>query len=196
MKTGKNEALTYSEMEEMNVQLAKDNHLYMGDGVSRREAISGIVGTIAQDVAKEREKVDLRDTKQVKLIAQRYLEACSNTGVLPSKSGLARSLGYSRAGLWLFVKDNPDHRTTELLNILFDAFLEAMDLAASSGSVHAIYSIWIEKSQYDMRDNTPIQPPKGSGPLGPHKTEEELREIFEKYIVIDEEVNTGDESPL
>ena len=187
MKTGKHNALTPAQMDAMNSDILKGNHLYAEGDKGRTEALMNIVSVISQDVLKERERVNLRDTEAVRRIAQSYLDSCKRTGLLPSKSGLARALGYSRQGVWSFMHENYNHRTTEFLSILYDAFAEAIDVAALGGSAHPIYSIFIQKAQYEARDNTPVQPLQKRDPLGPRLDEEELRRRIQSYIDLEED---------
>lgn len=187
MRTGKNKPMSLEQMNEMNTELIVGNHLYPDAVTDRADAIRGIVGTIGNDVMRDRERVDLRDTESVKTVAQIYLKSCEITGMLPSKSGLARGMGYSRAGIWAFMRDNPGHRTTEFLSVLFDAFSEAVDLAAMGNSIHPIYAIFTQKAQYDLRDNAPIPDPPKRSPLDGALSEEELRKRIAELVIIDED---------
>lgn len=198
MRTGKRVAMTYDEMNEMNTQLVTNNHLYPDHASERGEAIKGIVGAIGIDVLKTRDHIDLRDTETVREVVRQYLASCQNTGLLPSKSGLSRALGYSRSGLYAFMQNNANHSTAEFLSIVFDAFSEALDVAAMGGATHPIYTIFTQKAQYGLRDNSPLPEPQKKSPLGPTLSEDELRRRIGQYVVIDDntaeenEENTGD----
>lgn len=187
MKTGKNKPMSLEQMNEMNTEIVAGNHLYPDAVTDRADAIRGIVATIGTDVIRDRERVDLRDTESVKAVAQIYLKSCEITGLLPSKSGLARGMGYSRAGIWAFMRSNPEHRTTEFLSIMFDAFSEAVDVAAMGNTIHPIYAIFTQKAQYDLRDNAPIPEPPKRSPLDGVQSQEELARKLAEIIVIDEE---------
>ena len=158
MTRGKNNALSIPEIDIMNEELKAGNHLYPADG--RRENVSAIVDAVCSDVAEVRDRVDLRDSRTVRQIVKDYIESCSRIGILPSKSGLSRALGYSRKGLYLYCRDHPNDETARFLEIAFDSFSEALDIAASGGTVHPIFAIWIAKSQYNQRDNLPLEEPK------------------------------------
>ena len=177
IKTGKNQALTPSEMDMMNRDLVIDNHLYDVGG-SRAGTISEIVSVIGSDVIKERAKIDLRDTAEVKRIAAQYIESCQRVPVLPSKSGLCRSLGYSRQGLWLFMRDNGNHPTTDFLERLFDGFSETYDIAAMGGTIHPVYAIFTQKAQYGLVDNPPQEELPAADPLGSPRTPEEIEALY------------------
>ena len=157
IETGKNTALSFAEMDEMNREFAESNHLYDTTKGGRTEAITQIVTELGNDALTDRKKVNLRDVKEVKRIAAEYIASCKRTPLLPSKSGLSRSLGYSRQGIWLFMRNNPDSETAEFLSMLFDMFSECYDVAALGGNIHPIYAIFTQKAQYQLRDNTPIE---------------------------------------
>ena len=84
----------------------------------------------------------------------------------------------SHYGLDKFVKDHPNHPTTDFLMVLFDAFAEAMSQASLSGSVHPIVSIFLQKALYGVRENDPIAQPTDT-PLGEAKA---TNELYKKYL--------------
>lgn len=179
MLNGKNSALTPAEMDMMNADFRDGNHLYTSDSRSDRAGvIAEIVNVIGDDVMKERRKVNLRDTETVKEIAQEYVKSCQRSILLPSKAGLSRALGYSRKGLYLFMRDNVGHPTEEFLSILFDAFSEAYDVAAMGGAIQQVYAIFTQKAQYGLVDNPERETDPAKDMLGPVQTAEE---IIKKY---------------
>ncbi len=185
MKGGKNYALTPVEMDEYNKSVIVDNHLYPDTGDSRNAVISGIVTVIGNDLMKERIKIDLFNIRQVKEVAMEYVQSCQRTSALPSKSGLCRSLGYSRKGVWLFMKEHPEHDTTDFLERLFDGFSEAYDIAAMGGSIHPIYAIFTQKAQFGLRDtNNQDYESHYRNPLGKVLSAEEIEEKY-SYLMED-----------
>ena len=181
MSHGKNSVLTPWEMETENQKQLESNPLYKPE---RAEAISQLVRSVAADATKDRERINLRDTGRVREISEDYITACTQTPIIPSKSGLARALGYSRSGVWCFMRDNPEHPTSLYLDVLFDAFSECYDIAAMTGQIPAIFAIFIQKAQYGLRDNAPLDIPTAADPLGNQKT---TAEIMEKYMDLIEE---------
>ena len=156
IKTGKNTALSPAEMDAMNRSIVEGNHLYDNSVEGRAGTIQEIVTVVGNDALIDRKKVDLRDLEEVKRVAREYIDSCQRAPLLPSKSGLCRSLGYSRQGLWLFMRDNKGSATEDFLSQLFDAFSETYDIAAMGGTIHPIYAIFTQKAQYQLRDNAPV----------------------------------------
>ncbi len=164
MKTGKHEAMTPYEMDEMNLQTVASNHLYDNTG-GRSETVAEIVRIIAEDISKDRKRVSLTDTEAVKRVTLDYIASCERTPLLPSKSGLCRALGYSRKGVYLFMRDNYGHPTEDYLSRVFDGFSEAYDVAAMGGSIHPVYAIFTQKAQYGLNDR-PVEEPEAKNLLG------------------------------
>ena len=183
MVTGKHDALTPREMDVMNAETLQDNHLYAANSQERQDAIRNLVAIVGADTLQQREKVNLRNCAQVRKVAADYIQSCAKIGIVPSKSGLARSLGYSRSRLWAFCREHGETETAEFLSILYDAFSEIIDLAGSGGSLHPIYSIFVQKAQYQMRDNEPIETPSKSGVDYDLDAEDLRRRIMENVII-------------
>ena len=117
----------------------------------------------------------MRDTGTVRKVMDSYMKSCDTVGIIPCKSGAARAMGISVQGVRSFMVGNPDHPTTEFLEIVFDLFSETLNNAALSGLSQPIYSIFLQKAIYGMRDNLAIeitQPDRG--PLHPQATPDEI----------------------
>lgn len=129
--------------------------------------VSAIVAELANELANLPVKADLKDTEQIARVVVAYVDACSQAGLLPSKIGLARALGMSARNLDKFCDNHPEHKTAELLELVFDAFSDALSTAALSGATAQVYSIFLGKAQYKMRDNATIQiDDRRADPLG------------------------------
>ena len=112
----------------------------------------------------------------------RYLHSCERTGAIPSKIGLARACGVNRKSFDKFMREHPDHPTTAFLEIVTDAFSEALTQASLNGSVQPIVSIFLQKALYGMRENEQIAPP-AENPLGETTSTEELMKKYEEIVV-------------
>ena len=167
------------------MELAESQHrsrLYSKDA-DGSEKIQAIVETLSDELKQMPKKISLRDTETVVNTAQRYVNACGSTGTIPTKIGLCRAMGCSRNAVDNFMGNNPEHPTTEALRIIFDAFSEALNAAALSGSVQPIVSIFISKAVYGWRDTAQIEVVQNSTMLGPELSAEDI----EKRIISDYE---------
>lgn len=139
--------------------------------------VSAIVSQLAEDLTAIPQKVDFRDTELVKNVCIAYADACSQAGLIPNKMGLSRALGVSRRTVDLFCDLHPDHPTAQLLEIVFDAFSEALSNAALVGATNNIFSIFVSKAIYKWKDTVSVEttPPD---PMDHHTT---AAEILAKY---------------
>ena len=168
---------TDSEMDESNALIVQ-NHLY-GKDLDASEKVSAIVSAISENLIDIPKQIRLSDTEQVKSVTKRYLRSCYRTGVIPSKTGLARACGCTRNGLDKFVREHPGHATSEYLQICFEAFAEMLSMSSLTGGNHAIVGIFLLKAMYGFKDNLPLSEPLIDSPLGVPKPTEEL---IEKYM--------------
>ncbi len=166
------------EMDAQNLEIVNSSMLYSKDVDSGRK-IGMIVSNIADDLSRVGEKISFRDTETVKRTVERYLRSCARIGAIPSKIGLARACGCSRRAFDRFIARNPEHPTSEFLEIVNDAFAEANIEAGQSGSCHPIFAMFVLKSIYQVRENDPVQT-IAENPLGELTDTEKLMKKYEE----------------
>lgn len=133
-----------------------DVHVDGGSEVQRynQQVIKAVAGAVAYNVEHDRrEKVDLFDVEDTRQRISEYCAACSLCGFLPGMSGLA---GYgfkcSRAWISKFMRDNPRHQTTELLNTVRELFADALLNTGLMGAANPAMSIFALKNTANYRD--------------------------------------------
>ena len=139
--------------------------------------VSAIVEQLAEELAEIPQKADLRDTEQIKRICVAYVASCAKAGTIPSKIGLARALGMSRKTVDVFLQRHPEHETAQALELVFDAFAEALSTAALAGSVQQVYAIFISKCLYAWEDTVTIK----AIPPDPMDRQRTAAEILARY---------------
>lgn len=165
--------MTYSEMVVMNEE-RKASKLFSKDE-DAAERISELVSNARKELANVPEKISMRDTETVRKVMDSYMRSCDRTGIIPCKSGAARAMGVSVQGVRSFMVANPDHPTTGFLEIVFDLFSETLNNAALSGLSQPIYSIFLQKAIYGMRDNVTLEIARAdNGPLHSNVTADEI----------------------
>lgn len=139
-----------------------DVHIDGGSQVQQynQQIIKAVSGAVAYNVEHDRrEKVDLFDVEDTRQRISEYCAACSLCGFLPGMSGLA---GYgfkcSRAWISKFMRDNPRHQTTELLNTVRELFADAVLQSGLMGAANPAMSIFALKNVAGYADK-----PEGEG---------------------------------
>lgn len=103
------------------------------------------------------ERIKLEDTESVKKLTEQYLQACITTATLPKLSGLAHCLGYTRDGLYWFMRNKKDHPSGQFLNAFRDVCADAMADSSTKGVIHPIVGIFLLKALYGLRDNVTVE---------------------------------------
>lgn len=159
------------QMDEHNLEVVTTSPLYSRD-VDNGEKIGRIIGGARELLSRAEEmaldpgkKIRLSDTPLVVRTAERYLQSCQRIGTIPNKSGLAVACGCGRNAFDAFIRRQPNHPTAEFLQILFEEFADINLQAGQSGSCHPIFSIFILKALYHLRENDQVAPIEDS-PLG------------------------------
>lgn len=141
------------------------------------EVVNAIVSQLAADLAEMPKKADLRDPELVKRVCITYIDACSKAGTIPTKIGLARALGMSRRTVDYFLERHPEHESAQVLELVFDAFSEAMSTAALAGAVQQVYAIFLSKAIYGYQDTVTIK----SDPPDPLDYKRRTEEILARW---------------
>ena len=146
------------------------------------DKIGILVNQLTRDLADVGEAIRFEDTEMLRRVTIRYLVACEKKGVIPSSQGLSRAFGVTNSAMKQFMRRHPDHPSARFLEIVLDGFSDTLQQATLSGSVKEVYSIFLQKALYNLRDNAPIQ---GAieNPIG---EAESTSSIADKYANIDD----------
>lgn len=137
--------------------------------------------------AENRGRVDLKDVAAVKAVSREYLERCQQTGQIPTVMALAASLGCSRRWLNLFCQENPNHPTTQFLEVLKEIFADTLTQAGLSRYLSESLSIFILKNCASMADKIELEPVAPSGPMSGEVDRAALENRIAGSVVLDED---------
>lgn len=114
----------------------------------KQEAISNAVSAQRKilNSVYERGKVDLRHTDEVRAQADAYLEACEQTGTVPTLLGLSAALGVSRSRVYYFCQQNPNHETAMFIETFRTVSAAVIAQGALSRTLDNSTSIFLLKN--------------------------------------------------
>ena len=121
--------------------------------------IRKLIAQATTELANLPEKVDIRDTEQVKSIVKAYMLSCYEAGSVPSKTGTCRAMGLSRQAIDAFMSKNINHPSTEFLRVVFDSLAEILSSAALTNSTNMVLSIFLLKSIFGYKESVVIETP-------------------------------------
>lgn len=186
MPTGRppaNGIMSIGEMVEM--EKARTGTRLFSRNEDSEEKIRKLIATTTLELVNMPAKADLQDTKLVKEVVKAYLISCYEAGTVPSKQGISRSLGLSRQGVEQFIQRNPNHSTTEFLQVTFDALADLLSNAALSNSTNMVLSIFLLKAVFGYKEAVSLE--ITPNPLGADVNPEELyRRIQDSVVDIDD----------
>lgn len=136
------------------------------------------------------QRVSLNDTEALKARMCAYLQACEDTATFPSSLGLARSIGYTARALRMWRTNKPDSETARLLEMFNDLCADVISQSALRNNANSVFSIFISKALYGLRDSTEIVVTPQNNFAG--ESEYSADEIRRRYIV--DSPNESDES--
>jgi len=110
------------------------------------------------NVAEPQENISLNDTEAIKQITMRYMKACFSQSMIPSMTDIASSLGCTRAAIYFFMQQHPDHPSTAWFRHLSDVFGDVLAKAALSGATAGIPSIFVLKAKFGWREDADEMP--------------------------------------
>lgn len=144
--------------------------------------VSAIVSNLAAELAEMPKKIDLKDPEMIRQVAVAYTAACAESGTLCNKTGLCRAMGMTRQGVDWFMSHNPGEPSTELLQMIFDSFAEALSNAGLASAVHPIISIFLLKAISGYSDTIKIESPMLVDPLGQRVSAESVAAKYKDMI--------------
>lgn len=152
----------------------------------KAEAVSALIDRAAAQLeeSERRGRISFADFNAAKEQTFLYLKACEATGVFPSMSGLARSLGYSRHALYNEIDRRTTPATADLLESFRDLCSDILAQASLQNNANSIVSIFLQKALYNMRETVElaISPPN---PLGENTDAAQVKRLIEALPATD-----------
>lgn len=134
----------------------------------------------------KRDKVHWDDLAEVQQRCIGYLEDCGRAQAIPTVSGLSVfGLGVSRQALNLYMRNNPESRTTAFLEMVKDCLEDTLETAALNRNVDSVMAIFTMKNDHNRADRVQIEPVTSNDPLG-EKVDAAALEARLSDIVVDD----------
>lgn len=154
----------------------------------RQETVRDVVGKFAM-LTKSPERIDLNDTDKVKEVAERVVQRCAESGLLPSVELLAAALGHSRRNLYLFLANHPDSPSAQFIASWRTATVAMRIAATDKGAADSTLTIFLALNSAEGFSNAhqvEILPP--SAPFGMDPTAlEDLDKIVTALPDVDQQ---------
>ena len=180
--------MTAEQMQEMQTEKRGTKIYKQISDKHKQQELSRISARIGAELDTEKISLVGGDMTRIKEQVNAYFAACSETGTLPSATGLARALGHSRSSLYKFLDLHGNTPIGEYLTITRDAISDALDTAALQNCVDTTTAIFIQKSIFYRIDRSELflktEPPPH--PLDNLTSEEDLRK---KYLAAVPEID-------
>lgn len=165
------------ELEEVGPKKRNRQAIYKVEATAiNQAAITDLITEAAEGMARiaSAEKVPLDNVQAVQIVTGRYMQSCAEKSMMPTMSGLAGALGYTRQGIYNYIKRHGNSETAVWLQECSDRFGEIVMQAALSGNVSAIPAIFTVKARYGWREDLDL-------PLVEPTEELTANEIMEKW---------------
>jgi hypothetical protein len=162
-------------------ELRKTSKLYRAESTEfndgRIAALTAKTGAELAVAATSR-RISLDEVDEVKARTLAYLKACEEAAVIPSMSGLARSLGMTRRALESCVERQSPAPTAEWLLLVKDAFSDVLAESALRKNCDSITGIFLLKSLFGLRESVEIVAGQQDSRFGEQKTAEQIAEEY------------------
>ncbi|MGI5849444.1 MAG: hypothetical protein ACOX8Q_05200 [Christensenellales bacterium] len=187
MNNAKYPAQTPEEMTQELTAKRQTSKLYKRESDTyKAEAVSALIDRAAAQLeeSERRGRISFTDFNTVQEQTFLYLKACETTGVFPSMSGLARSLGYSRHALYNEIDRRTTPATADLLESFRDLCSDVLAQASLQNNANSIVSIFLQKALYNMRESVElvVSPPN---PLGESTDAAQVKRLIEALPAAD-----------
>ena len=100
-------------------------------------------------------RVDLNDMDDVRKSCEDYIESCRIAGLIPSVTGLAPSMGYSRQALTAYISHN-NTPTAQYLDTVRSAMAAITEQAGLTRAASEAVSIFVLKNSAGMADKLDV----------------------------------------
>lgn len=131
-------------------------------------------------------RVDLNNLDDVRKSCEDYIESCRIAGIIPSVTGLAPSMGYSRQGLTGYIAHN-NTPTAQYLDAVRSAMAAITEQAGLTRAASEAVSIFVLKNSAGMVDKLDITATPG---IPEEERELTADEIAARYLDVNSEPGT------
>ena len=156
MNRPKHTTQTYDEMVASETERKLDSRIFSKTAESSL-VIKAITENLARELVSEPEKIDLHDTDRVRDVLIAYTIACSQVGILPTKSGACHALGLTMRAVNYYLQRHSEEDTAKLLYRYFESYADALALAGLSGVTDRILTIFCLKNNHNWTDTHQIE---------------------------------------
>lgn len=129
-------------------------------------------------VASQQPKVDLDDIDAVKSRTESFFAACEAASVLPTFLSLAVSYGYTREGLYKYLRNNSHTETAQYIELVRESLADIMISASLTRTTDSATSIFALKNLHGFADKIEVAPLSTPDPQGPLISQEDLEARF------------------
>lgn len=137
-------------------------------------------------MATRQPKVDLDDLDDVKTRTDTFLAACEAASALPTFLGLAVSFGYTREGLYKYLRNSSQTQTAQYIELVRETLADAMITASLNRTTDNSTTIFALKNLHGFSDRLEIEPVQPQdGPLGPLPNQADLEARITGSVVED-----------
>lgn len=157
----------------------------------RKAAVQDVLLAQTDLLRKADKKISLEDTESVRQAMTEFIQNCSNVGIVPNIEGLAARLGQSKAWVYKFLQECPEHPSSRLIDQARLLWASARQGLAERGLLDAAMSIFVLKNSglnfADKHEVDMAVEPRESRPMwASGLTEDEYRQrIIENIELID-----------
>ena len=140
--------------------------------------------------ALDTQRVPLDDTDAVREHIRRYLMACAAAGRCPLFAGLCAAMGWSRKGVYLYMRQNSASQTTRLLEWFSTVAATALETGGLSNAVNcvsAIFSLKNSNAGYADRSELELTIPFNNDSLSANDAESARRRLLDEVEAEGEE---------
>ena len=131
-------------------------------------------------------RVDLNNLDEVRKSCEDYIESCRIAGIIPSVTGLAPSMGYSRQALTAYISHN-NTPTAQYLDAVRSAMAAITEQAGLTRAASEAVSIFVLKNSAGMVDKLDVTATPG---IPEEERELSIDEIAARYLNVSSEPGT------
>lgn len=139
-------------------------------------------------MASQQPKVDLNDLDAVKARTDAFLASCEAAAVVPTFLGLAVSFGYTREGLYKYLRNSSLTQTAQYIELVREVLADAMISASLTRATDAATTIFSLKNLHGFSDRIEVAPVvEKDGPLGELQDKKELEARILGTVCLEDE---------
>lgn len=154
------------------------------------DAIRADVSFKRESLMAQRQKVNLDSVADVRKRTDDFLRACEDAAVVPTFLGLCVSFGYSREGLYRYLRVHSNSETAQFIELVRETLADALIASSLTRTTDAATSIFALKNLHGFSDRIEVAPVvEKAGPLGELQDKEELEARILGTVCLEDEEN-------